>query len=345
MAMRRRPLLALLSGASALIPSLAPLGNAGHAAEISERTVKFATAGAKGSPIALGMDKFAELVEQKSDGRITVKRFPGGTLGGDVQVLSALQGGTVEMSTMNAGLLVGVAKDFGVVDMPFLFDSPQEADAVMDGPLGKALADELPAKGLVGLAYWELGFRQLTNNRRPVTKVDDIAGLKIRVVQSPIYIDLFNALGANAVPMPFPELYTALETGTVDGQENPNASILTAKLNEVQKYLTLTRHTYNPQIVLVSGKFWDKLSQDERKLFQEAAAEARAYQRSVSREQDGKALEELKAEGIEVSELPAEEVAKFHEKAKPVADKYAKEVNPALVQLLQDEIAKARGKG
>jgi TRAP-type C4-dicarboxylate transport system substrate-binding protein len=145
--------------------------------------------------------------------------------------------------------------------------------------------------------------------------------------------------------MPFPELYTALETGTVDGQENPAASILTAKLNEVQKYLTLTRHTYNPQIVLVSGKFWDKLNEDEKKLLQDAAAEARDYERSVSREQADKALEELKAEGMEISELPAEEIAKFREKAKPVAEKYAKEVDPALMRLLQDEIAKARGKG
>ncbi len=343
--MRRRPL-ALLTSALALIPSLALLGGgAGHAAEINAHTIKFATAGAKGSPIALGMEKFAELAKGKSGGKFTVRTFPGGTLGGDVQVLSALQGGTVEMTTMNAGLVAGVVKDFGVVDLPFLFDSPKEADAVMDGPVGKALADKLPEKGLVGLAYWELGFRQLTNNRRPITKVDDIAGLKIRVIQTPIYIDLFNTLGANAVPMPFPELYGALENGTVDGQENPAASILTAKLNEVQKYLTLTRHTYNPQIVLVSGKFWDKLNEDEKKLLQDAAAEARDYERSVSREQADKALEELKAEGMEVSELPAEEVAKFREKAKPVAEKYAKEVDPALMRLLQDEIAKARGKG
>jgi TRAP-type transport system periplasmic protein len=344
MAMRRRPL-ALLTSALALIAGLAPLGGPGHAAEIGEHTVKFATAGAKGSPIALGMDRFAEIVEERSGGNIAVRRFPGGTLGGDVQVLSALQGGTVEMTTMNAGLLVGVVKDFGAVDLPFLFETPQEADAVMDGPFGAALMRELPAKGLVGLSYWELGFRQLTNSRRPVAKVDDIAGLKIRVVQSPIYIDLFNTLGANAVPMPFPELYTALETGTVDGQENPAASILTAKLNEVQKYLTLTRHTYNPQIVLVSGKFWDKLNDDERKLLQDAAAEARDYERSVSREQADKALEQLQAEGMEVTELPAEEVAKFREKAKPVADKYASGVDPALMRLLRDEIAKARGKG
>jgi tripartite ATP-independent transporter DctP family solute receptor len=290
------------------------------------------------------MDKFAEIVQERSGGQITVKRFPGGTLGGDVQTLSALQGGTVEMSTMNAGLLVGVVKDFVLVDLPFLFESPKEADAVMDGPVGKALADKLPEKGLIGLAYWELGFRQLTNSRRPVTTVDDIAGLKIRVVQSPIYVDLFNALGANAVAMPFTELYTALETGAVDGQENPAPSILTAKLNEVQKYLTLTQHTYNPQIVLVSKKFWDRLNGDEQKLLQEAAAEARAYQRAVSREQAGKAVETLKAEGMEVSVLSAEEMAKFREKAKPVADRYAAQVDPALVQQLHDEIAKVRGK-
>ena len=161
-------------------------GGAAFAAEIGTHTIKFASTGAKGAPIVLGMEKFAEIVADKSGGNITVKSFPNGTLGGDVQTISALQGGTIEMTTMNAGLLAGVSKDFAVVDLPFLFDGPAEADAVMDGPVGKALAERLPEKGLVGLAYWELGFRQLTNSRHPVTKVDDIAGLKIRVVQSPI---------------------------------------------------------------------------------------------------------------------------------------------------------------
>jgi TRAP-type transport system periplasmic protein len=328
---------------SALIPGLVLLSGAGHA-EINQHTIKFASAGAKGSPAVLGMEKFADLVKEKSGGKVTVKVFAGGTLGGDIQTISALQGGTVEMTVMNAGLLSGVVKDFAVVDFPFLFDSPKEADAVMDGPVGKALADKLPEKNLVGLGYWELGFRQLTNSRRPVNKVDDIAGLKIRVVQSPIYVDLFNTLGANAVPMPFTELYAALDTKTVDGQENPAPSILTAKLNEVQKYLTLTQHTYNPQIVMISSKFWDKLNGDERKIIQEATLEARDYQRKVSREQAGKAVEDLKAAGMTVSELPPEEVAKFREKAKPVADKYAKEVDPGLMRQLNDEIAKVRGK-
>jgi tripartite ATP-independent transporter DctP family solute receptor len=341
MAMHRR-YIALLTGTA--VAGVTLIGTGAAHAEIGEHTIKFATAGADGSPIALGMEKFEEIVEAKSDGKITVRRFTGGTLGGDVQVLSSLQGGTVEMTTMNAGILASVAKDFVMVDLPFLFASPDEADAVMDGPVGAALAAKLPEHGLVGLAYWELGFRQLTNNRLPVTKVEDIEGLKIRVIQSPIYIDLFNALGANAVPMPFTELYTALETGAIDGQENPAPSILTAKLNEVQDYMTLTNHTYNPQMVMVSGKFWDQLNEDERKLLQEAAAEARDYQRTVAREQAGKAIEELKAEGIEVTELSPEEVARLREKAQPVADKYAAEIDPTLMQQLTAQLAELRGK-
>jgi tripartite ATP-independent transporter DctP family solute receptor len=230
------------------------------------------------------------------------------------------------------------------VDFPFLFNTPQEADAVMDGPVGKALSDQLPEKGLVGLGYWELGFRNLTNSRRPVTKLEDIQGLKIRVLQSPIFIDLFTALGANAVPLPYPELYTAMETGTVDGQENPFSNIISSKFYEVQKNLALTQHVYNPQILLISKKFWDKLNSDEQKVLQDAAIEARDYQRTVSREMSAKALDELKAEGVRITELPPEEVEKLRAKTKPVVEKHSKEVNPALVQQLYAEIDKVRGK-
>ncbi|HEX8375078.1 MAG TPA: DctP family TRAP transporter solute-binding subunit, partial [Geminicoccaceae bacterium] len=250
--MRRRLMAGLLT--AALIPGTLLLGGGGaaNAAEFGKHAIKFAFQNQKGHPQAEGAQKFADLLKEKSGGQMTVRLFPGGTLGGDVQTLSALQGGTVEMTVLNAGLLVGVDKDFGLVDLPFLFDTPQQADAVMDGPVGTTLAAKLPEKGLVGLGYWELGFRNLTNNRRPVTKVDDIAGLKIRVVQSPLFIELFNTLGANAVPMPYPELYSAMETGTVDGQETPFSNILSAKFYEVQKHLTITKHVYNPQIVLVS---------------------------------------------------------------------------------------------
>lgn len=312
-------------------------------AEIRDQTVKFASANNKGHPQVTGMEKFAELVKEKSGGKIEVKLFPGGTLGGDVQTVSALQGGVIEMSVLNAGILASNVKEFGAVDLPFLFDSGEEADKVMDGPFGTGLMERLPDTGLVGLAYWELGFRNLTNNRHPVTKLEDIKGLKIRTIQSPIPVELFNALGANAVPLPYTELYTALETGTVDGQENPSANIINAKFYEVQKYMTLTRHQYNPQIVLVSKKFWDGLNDEEKAVLQQAAVEARDFQRKVSREQDAAALEEIRKTGMEVSELSPEETQKLRDAVKPMIEKFSADIGQETVEALFKEIGTARG--
>ncbi|MCY1238711.1 TRAP transporter solute receptor, DctP family [compost metagenome] len=213
----------------------------------------------------------------------------------------------------------------------------------MDGAFGDSLLKLLPDTGLVGLAYWELGFRNLTNNRHPVTKLEDIKGLKIRTIQSPIPIELFNTLGANAVPLPYTELYTALETGTVDGQENPAANILNAKFYEVQKYMTLTRHQYNPQIVLVSKKFWDGLNDEEKAILESAATEARDYQRKVSREADAAALEEIRKTGMEVSEFSPEETQKLRDAVKPVIEKFSAEIGAETVQTLFKEISVARG--
>lgn len=311
-------------------------------AEIRDQTVKFASANNKGHPQVTGMEKFAELVKEKSGGKIEVKLFPGGTLGGDVQTVSALQGGVIEMTVLNAGILASNVKEFGAVDLPFLFDSGEEADKVMDGPFGTSLMERLPATGLVGVAYWELGFRNLTNNRHPVTKLEDIKGLKIRTIQSPIPVELFNALGANAVPLPYTELYTALETGTVDGQENPSANIINAKFYEVQKYMTLTRHQYNPQIVLVSKKFWDGLNDEEKTILQQAAVEARDFQRKVSREQDAAALEEIRKTGMEVSELSPEETQKLRDAVKPMIEKFSADIGQETVEALFKEIGTAR---
>ncbi|RVL19555.1 DctP family TRAP transporter solute-binding subunit, partial [Sinorhizobium meliloti] len=223
------------------------------------------------------------------------------------------------------------------------FNSGEEADKVMDGPFGTSLMERLPATGLVGVAYWELGFRNLTNNRHPVTKLEDIKGLKIRTIQSPIPVELFNALGANAVPLPYTELYTALETGTVDGQENPSANIINAKFYEVQKYMTLTRHQYNPQIVLVSKKFWDGLNDEEKTILQQAAVEARDFQRKVSREQDAAALEEIRKTGMEVSELSPEETQKLRDAVKPMIEKFSADIGQETVEALFKEIGTARG--
>lgn len=306
------------------------------------RTIKFAFQNQKEHPQAIGAERFADLVAAKSGGNIKVKLFPGGTLGGDLQTVSALQGGTVEMTVLNAGLLAGQVKDFEVLDFPFLFDNAQEADAVVDSGFGNKLLMKLSEKGLIGLGYWDLGFRNVTNSMRPIAKFEDLAGLKLRVMQTPIYIDLFKELGANPVPMPFPELYAALEQKAVDGQENPVTVIVTSKFYEVQKHITLTRHTYNPQALLVSKKFWDTLAHTEQKILQAAAREATAYQRQVSRGREAESIETLRKNGIQVTELSATELQRFRDKAKPVIEKHTQAVGAALVNELHAEIAKAR---
>lgn len=246
------------------------------------------------------------------------------------------------MTVLNAGILAAQVKEFAVLDFPFLFGNTQEADAVTDGPFGRKLLARLDEKGLHGLGYWDLGFRNLTNSKRPIAKAEDIAGLKIRVIQSPIYIDLFSALGANAVPLPFPELYSALDQKAVDGQENPNTTILASKFAEVQKHLTETRHIYNPQALIISKKTWDGLSAEEKKIVADAAVEATAFQRQASRGAADSALQALKQAGMTVTELPAAELAKLREKVKPVIEKQTAAVGEATVKELQSEIAKVR---
>ncbi|MDM0019528.1 TRAP transporter substrate-binding protein [Variovorax saccharolyticus] len=325
-----------------LVALAAVLALSGAQAQVKERTLKFAFQNQTGHPQAQGAQKFADLVAQKSGNKITVKLFAGGALGGDLQTVSALQGGTVEVTVLNAGILGAQVKEFAVYDFPFLFNNAKEADAVTDGAFGKGLMAKLDDKGLHGLGYWDLGFRNLTNSKRPIAKADDIAGLKIRVIQSPIYIDLFNTLGANATPLPFPELYSALDQKAVDGQENPNTVILSSKFAEVQKYLTQTRHIYNPQALIISKKTWDGMSADEKKIISDAAAEATTFQREVSRGAADSALESLKKAGMTVTELPPAEIAKLREKVKPVIDKHTAAVGDATVKELMAEIAKAR---
>lgn len=302
------------------------------AADYNDRTIKFAATSPKGTPPAIGMDLFAQKVSERSGGKIKVRTFPNGVLGGDVQVLSSLQGGVIEMMTWNAGLMLNHITDFGILDFPFIYTDLDKVDAMLDGEVGKMLTDQLPDKGLVGLAYWELGVRNLTNNVRPVLKLEDIAGLKIRAQQSPLFLDVWRALGANPTPLPFTEAHTALETGTVDGQENPAALILASKFNEVQKYLSLTHHNYNPQIVLIGKPFWDKLNDDEKKLLTDVAMEVRLEQRRISREADGKAIAELQSAGMQVNQLPEEEIVRIQATIKPVVDKYAAQINPQLVK-------------
>ncbi len=306
-----------------------------------DKVIKFANQNAAGHPIVQGMEKFKEIVEKNSGGKIKVNIFPSGQLGSDQANLSALQGGTLEMVSMNSGILASVVKEFGVFDFPFMFASGKEADAVVDGAFGQKLHARLEEKGVVGLTYYELGFRHLTNGRRPINKVADIEGLKLRVIPNAINIDWVKALGANPTPLPFPELYAALEQKAVDGQENPVATINGAKLYEVQKNLALTGHQYNPQSVMISKKFWDTLSATEKKIVQDAAAESARFQRTQARAQEASILENLKKNGMQVTSLPAAEMAALREKMKPVIAKHGEAI-AATVTELQAELAKQR---
>jgi tripartite ATP-independent transporter DctP family solute receptor len=217
-----------------------------------------------------------------------MKTFGSANLGSDEQMQSALVGGVQEMMVGSTAPLAGMVKEFGVFDLPFLFNSEKEADAVLDGPLGQDMLKKLEAKGIIGLVYWENGFRNMTNSKRPIARAEDLQGIKLRVMQNQIALGVFNTLGANAVPMPFSELFTALETRTVDGQENPITTIQSSKFYEVQPYLTITRHVYTPWVVLASKKWWDTLSPEEQKLIRQAAASSRDFERQDSRAAGGR---------------------------------------------------------
>ncbi|MEW5888249.1 MAG: TRAP transporter substrate-binding protein [Pseudomonadota bacterium] len=327
------------------LAAAAALALAGSAlAQVSTHSAKFSVTLNEKSHQGQGAARFAELVKQKSGGKIDIKVYYNASLGNDVQVTSALQGGTIEFVVPQTTTLAGMVKEFAVLDFPFLFADEKEAEAILDGPIGKRLLDRLPEKGLVGLAYWENGFFNATTSKRPIVRVEDFAGLKFRAIQAPISIATIEALGANPVPVPVPELYTALETRTIDGQGTPTAVIAALKLDEVQKYLSLTRHAYGAFIPLVSKKFWDKLSADEKKILVDAALETRAFQRQVAREAARRSQAELAAKGIQVNEVAPAEIARMREKVRPVYERFAKEVGPELVQEIGAELDKMRRK-
>ena len=310
--------------------------------DIQERTIRWGHLQNTDHPLSKAVNKFAEIVAQKSGGKLKVKEFPSSALGSEIQEQSALQGGTQEMMSASTTTLAGIVKEYGVLDFSFLFANEKEADALLDGPIGKRLMDRLPEHGLVGLAYWENGFRNVTNSKRPITRAEDLEGLKIRVMPNPVYLETFKTVHANPVPMAFGELFTALETKTVDAQENPYSIILANKFNEVQKYLSVTRHSYNTFIVLISKKFWDKLSPKEQKILQDAAIEARTYERELSRSDSAKALAELKAKGMQVNELSPKELARMREELKPVAAKFSASYDPAFMRDFNAEMERIR---
>ena len=226
-------------------------------------------------PEFLGLKKFKEEVDKKLPGKYDIQLYANAQLGDDVKTTEAARMGNLEMTGPSSSPLTGIVKELGVFDLPFLFPNTTVAYTVMDGPAGQKLLDMMEAKGLKGLAYWENGFRHLTNSAHEVKTPEDVKGLKIRVMQNPIHLATWKALGANPTPMPFSELFTAMQQKTVDGQENPIPTIYLSKYNEVQKYVTLTGHVYTPHILIISKKVWDGMPKDDQTVFQEAAYVAR----------------------------------------------------------------------
>jgi tripartite ATP-independent transporter DctP family solute receptor len=312
------------------------------AAEFQTRIIRFGYGLAEDSNQGRAVKAFSQDLAKRTGGKFKAKGFASASLGNDNQMQNALIGGAQEMTVVSTATLVGIDDSFGIYDLPFVFRTEQEADAILDGTFGKKLASRLEAKGLVGLVYWENGFRNLTNSKRPITKMEDMQGIKLRVMQNPVYIDMFNGFGANAIPLAFSELFTALESKTVDGQENPINTIQSGKFYEVQKYLTITKHVYSPWIVLASKKWWEGLNADEKKAIQDAATASRDFERKDSRDAGAKALDTLKQKGMQVTLLSAKEAERLQDAARPAIAKFSANGHAELVKELQAELVKVR---
>lgn len=274
---------------------------------------------AAGNPRHEASVKFAEVLKAKTGGRIEVQVAPSAQLGDDAAMVTALRTGALDMSANSQGAVSVAVPEYAAYGMPFMFSGPAQAFKLLDGPLGQELAQKSAEKGMVVLGYWDNGIRHMTNSKRPITKVEDMKGLKMRTPPDAVLVDIMQALGAEAQQIKFAELYVALQQGVVDGQENPLVNIHASKLYEVQKHLALTSHMFQMTPFLMSKRTWDKLSDADKKSVQDAAAEATALQRKMSADADAKLLDELKAKGVQVSTV---DKAAFAKATSAVDDKW-----------------------
>jgi TRAP-type transport system periplasmic protein len=284
--------------------------------------------------------KFKELVEAESDD-LKVEVYHSGQIADDRSAIEMLQFGTLDITIPSTSPLVNFVPEFGVFDLPFTIPNEEVADKVLDGPFGDKMLEMVDDQGLVGLAWWENGFRNLTNNVRPVATMKDVEGLKIRTMENEIHLDAWKALGANPTPMAFTELFTALQQGTIDGQENPYPTILLSKYSEVQKNVSNTSHVYTPFIFLFSKQIWEELPDDQQKVIKKAAIEAGKFNRERNRQVAEESLEKLKEE-MTFTEIKEDEFEKFQEAVKPVINKYKEKIGADIVDEFLAEIEKAK---
>jgi len=297
----------------------------------NDYTLKFSIGTTQSGAQYRGLEYFEDIVEQRSDGHIQVELFHSAQLGDDLQAVSALQAGTLEMTAPSTSPLVSMFPQFAVFDLPFLFPTPDVADEVLDGEIGDAMLETATTNGLVAIGWAENGYRQLTNSQQAVATPDDLDGLKVRTMQNPIHLDIWRTLGANPTPMSFAELFTALEQGVVDGQENPWITIQASKFNEVQDYATESNHVYTPFITLVSERFWSKLPEEYQGLVTEAAQQMGDYEREVSRSMNDQIKQELIDDGMQITELTPDQVAAFQDSLTAVYDDWREKIGGELI--------------
>jgi len=266
-------------------------------------------------PYHLGAVRYSDLVAQRTKNKVKIDVYPSTQLGNERDMVEGLQLGTIDLVVTSTGPLGGFVPRMFVVDLPFLFRDREHAYQVLDGPIGRELLDAFSAKGMKGLAFWENGFRQITNSVRPIEKPEDLKGIKIRTMENKVHLSAFRAFGASPTPMAWSEVYTALQQKTIDAQENPIAIIYFQKISEVQKHLALTGHFYSPTPLLMSLKAFNNLSQNIQKIMLDTAMECATFERNLLRDNEAKQLAEIKAKGMQVT-LPNKKP--FQDAAAPV---------------------------
>lgn len=281
------------------------------------------------------VEHFKKTVEEKSKGSISVQIYANSVLGGDSELTESVAMGTLEAALPSTSVLVSYSDDFGVMDMPYLFNSPEKAFDAMDGDLGEYFNEKLDKVGIHGLGYSYNGLRSMTNSSKPIETPEDLKGLKMRVMENEVFIDFFETLGASATPMSFNELFTGLQQHTVDGQENPPSLIYASKFQEVQKYLSLTEHVNNFLGFIMNKEFYDNLTKEQQKIVQDAAHEFVDYQRKMELDDTEEYVKKLEDEGMQVNRLTDEQRTKFRQELEPMYEKYEEKFGKEIFETLE----------
>jgi TRAP-type transport system periplasmic protein len=300
----------------------------------AQTTMKISISVAQNSHQGVAIDTFAREVEKRTGGRYKVQPFYSGSLGGERESIEAVQLGTQELTFTSTGPVPNFVPEARILDIPFLFRDKAHARAVLDGPIGQEMLTKFQSKGFAALAWGENGVRHMTNNKRPVTVPDDLKGLKMRTMENPVHVQAYKGLGIVTTPMAFPEVFTALQQGTVDGQENPLSVIMSAKFEQVQKHLSLTGHVYSPAIFLMNKGTFDKLSAADKQAFLDAAKEAVKANRARVDEDDAKGVAELRSKGMQVVENV--DKAKFVATLAPVNAEFEKQFGKANIDRIRN---------